>query len=147
MANYHLGPSGIHDRSVLGTILFIIFINDLPDQIRITVKIFADDTKIFRVLHEPQDYSYIQDLDRLVEWLQLWQLHFNDSKCKVLHMGNSNPSQGYTMSNIPITRTAEEKDLDVIMDNELKFQKHTTYAVKKSSKMIGLFRAITNYST
>ena len=52
------------------------------------MKIFADDTKIFRALHEPEDYSYLQDeLDRLVEWSQLWQLHFNDSKCKVLHMG------------------------------------------------------------
>ena len=48
---------------------------------------------------------YLQyDLDWLVEWSQLWQLHFNDSKCKVLHMGNSNPSHSYTMSNIPLTR-------------------------------------------
>ena len=45
------------------------------------------------------------------------------------------------MSNIPPTKTAEEKDLGVIMDNELKFHKHTAYAVKKASKMLGLFRA------
>ena len=96
----------------------------------------------FRALHEPEDYSYSQDdLDRLVEWSQLWQLHFNDSKYKVLHMGNSNPSHCYIMSNIPLTMTAEEKDLGVIMDNELKFHKHTAYAVKKASKMFGLFRA------
>ena len=83
--------SGIPQGSVLGPILFVIFINDLPDQIRNTVKIFVEDTKIFRALHEPEDYSYLQvDLDRLVEWSQLWQLHFNNSKCKVLHIGNSN---------------------------------------------------------
>ena len=48
-----------------------------------------------------------------------------ETKCKVLHMGNSNPNHCYTMSNIPLTRTAEEKDLGVIMDNELNFHKHT----------------------
>ena len=90
----------------------------LPDQIRSTVKTFTDDTKIFRALHEPEVYTYLQDdLDRLVEWSQLWPLHFNDSKCKVLHMGNSNPSHSYTMSNIPLTRTAEEKDLGMALND------------------------------
>ena len=56
-------------------------------------------------------------------------------------MGNSTPSHTYTMSNIPLTRTAEEKDLGVIMDIELKFHKHTAYAVKKASKILELFRA------
>ena len=142
LSSWSLVLSGIPQGSVLGPILFVMFINDLTDQIRSTVKIFANDTKILRALHEQEDYSYLQDdLDRLFEWSQLWQLHFNDSKCKVLHMGNSNPSHCYTMSNIPLTKTAEEKDLGVIMDNELKFHKHKAYAVKKASKILGLFRA------
>ena len=128
--------------SILGPILFVIFINDLPDLIRSTVKIFADDTKVFRALHDPEDYSYIQDdLDRLVEWSQLWQLHFKEFKCNVLHIGNFNICHIYTMSNVPLTITAEEKDLGVIMDIELIFPKHTAYMVKKASKMLGLFRA------
>ena len=56
-------------------------------------------------------------------------------------MGNFNPSHSYIMRNVPLTNTAEENDLGVIMDNELKYHKHTAYAVKKASKMIGLFRA------
>ena len=81
--------SGIPQGSVPGPILFVIFRNDLPDLIRSTVTIFADDTKIFIALHDPEDYSYLQDdLDPLIEWSQLWKLHFNDSKCKVLHMEN-----------------------------------------------------------
>ena len=63
---------GIPLGSVLGPILFVIFINDLPDLIRSTVKISADDTNVFRASHDPEDYSYLQDdLDRLVEWSQL----------------------------------------------------------------------------
>ena len=53
LSSWCLVLSGIPRGSVLGPILFVIFINDLPDQIRSTVKIFADDTKIFRALHEP----------------------------------------------------------------------------------------------
>ena len=74
LSSWSLVLSGIPQGSVLGPILFVIFIK------RSTVKIFADDTKIFRTLHEPEDYSYLQDdLDRFVEWSQLWQLHFNKS--------------------------------------------------------------------
>ena len=81
------------------------------------MKIFADDTKLFRALHDPEDYRHLQDyLDRLVEWSQLWQLYLNDSKCKDLQMGNSDPSHSYTMRNVPLTTIAEEKDLGVIMD-------------------------------
>ena len=61
LSSWSLVLSGIPQGSVLGPILFVIFINDLPDQIRSTVKIFANDTKIFRALHEPEDYSYLQD--------------------------------------------------------------------------------------
>ena len=72
LSSWSLVLSGIPHGSVLGPILFVIFINDLSDQIRSTVKIFADDTKVFRALHEPEDYSYLQDdLDRLVEWSHL----------------------------------------------------------------------------
>ena len=133
--------SEIPQGSVLGPIIFVIFINDLPDLIRSTLKIFADDTKPFIALHDSEDYSYLpDDLDLLVDWSQQWQLHFHNSRCKVLHMGNSNPSHSYTMSNVPLTTTAEEKDLGVIMENELKFHKHAAYAVKKASNMLGLVR-------
>ena len=72
LSSWSLVLSGISQGSVLGPIIFVIFINDLLDQIRSTVQIFAYDTKIFRTLHEPEDYSYLQDdLDRLIEWSQL----------------------------------------------------------------------------
>ena len=58
LSSWSLVLSGIPQGSVLGPILFVIFINDLPDLIRSTVKIFADDTKIFRALNDPEDYSY-----------------------------------------------------------------------------------------
>ena len=81
LSSWSLVLSRIPQGSVVGPIIFVIFINDLPDLIRSTVNIFADDPKIFRALHDPEGYSYLQD-----------NLHFNDSKCKVLPMGNTKPS-------------------------------------------------------
>ena len=80
--------SGIPQGSVLGPILFVIFINDLPDEVMCTAKIFADDTKLFHCINSQEDRVLLQDdLNQLVEW----QMSFNASKCKVLHIGPSNP--------------------------------------------------------
>ena len=78
--------SGIPQGSVLGPVLILIYVNDLPDIVSSTVKLFADDTKIYRPIRNIQNQKIIQqDLDNLYRWSQVWQLPFNVEKCKVLH--------------------------------------------------------------
>ena len=75
--------SGVPQGSVLGPLLFLIFINDLEDNTSGNVLKFADDTKIFRQVRDVQDnFSMQADLDQLVEWADKWQMQFNVSKCK-----------------------------------------------------------------
>ena len=70
--------SGIPQGSVLGPILLVIFINDLPDEVMCTAKIFADDTKLFHCINSQEDRVLLQDdLNRLVEWSRQWQMSFN----------------------------------------------------------------------
>ena len=70
--------SGVPQGSVLGPILFTMFVNDLPSVVSSPVYMFADDTKIFRVVRTSKDYSALQhDLDLLYEWSIRWQLKFN----------------------------------------------------------------------
>ena len=134
--------SGIPQGSVLGPILFVVFINDLPDVVRSSVKIFADDTKLFRALRSSEDKVKLQqDLDSLMEWSQKWQLGFNESKCKVLHLGSANERMKYQMGASTLETTTNEKDLGVIIDEQLKFHQHVTTAVNKASRMLGLVRA------
>jgi len=134
--------SGIPQGSVLGPILFVIFINDLPDVVRSTTKIFADDTKLFRAIRTHEDHEIIQqDLDNLVKWSRDWQLGFNESKCKILHLGSSNPGMEYSMNAVTLDETTNEKDLGVFIDKELKFHSHISKAVSKASRMLGLIRA------
>ena len=65
---------------------------------------------------------------------------FNESKCTVLHIGHSNQGHTYTMNAVPLKPSSEEKDLCVIIDVDLNFQKHTTMAVNKASRILGLIR-------
>ena len=83
--------SGIPQGSVLGPVLFLIFINDLPEVVTSIVKLFADDTKLYKEIESSQDCEQIQrDLNCLSDWTDLWLLRFNASKCKSIHLGKSN---------------------------------------------------------
>ena len=133
--------SGIPQGSVLGPTLFVCFINDLPTVVTSTIQIFADDTKIYRALQDQDDQKKLQkDLDALKSWSTKWQLHFNDSKCKVLHLGNQNPRHTYHMGGTILQPTKLEKDLGVYVDEELKFHQHVRLSVKKANRILGLIR-------
>ena len=80
--------SGIHQGSVLGPLLFVVYINDLLDNINSTGLLFADDTKKFRKFTSEDDAKLLQqDIALLEEWSKIWLLKFNADKCHVLTMG------------------------------------------------------------
>ena len=88
--------SGVPQGSVLGPILFLIYINDLDDNITSNVLKFADDTKLFRKVNTDGDKQHLQnDLDRLVKWSEKWQMLFNFWKCKCLHTRHGNLNVNY----------------------------------------------------
>ena len=133
--------SGIPQGSVLGPILFIIFINDLPDEIESYTKLFADDTKLFRTIESIEDVDTLQtDIDKLLAWSQKWQLPFNTSKCKIIHYGKKNANHAYTMNGNPITVVQDEKDLGVTFDNSLNFKIHVRNITAKANGRVGLIK-------
>ena len=133
--------SGIPQGSVLGPILFIIFINDLPDVVSSTVQIFADDTKIYRTINNIGDTIILQeDLNKLQQWSTKWQLKFNAKKCKVMHLGSRNSKAEYAMEGTTLNTVIEEKDLGVLIDEELKFHKHVSAAVAKANQILGIVK-------
>ena len=116
--------SGIPQGSSLGPLLFIIFINDLPNWVSICCKIFADDTKLYDVA---SNHVQIQtDIDALQRWSDKWNLYFNTVMCKVMHIGLNNQGYNYTMrlyndEIVNITKCDNDKDLGVIFYNKMIF--------------------------
>ena len=107
--------SGVPQGSVLGPVLFLIFINDL-DQMATENQIirkFADDTKIGQVIEGPESARELQDtLDRLCQWAVDWGMAFNVAKCHVMHEDKNNPRYQYHMLGEALETTKEERDLE-----------------------------------
>ena len=92
--------SGVPQGSVLGPLLFVIYINDLPDKIENVTKLFADDSKIIAVTKGQTDIESLQrDLYTVEEWCKTWGMRLNVEKCKVMHFGKSNSKAVYCMTN------------------------------------------------
>lgn len=136
--------SGIPQGSVLGPILFIIYINDLLDNIKSDGLLFADDTKIFHTILSRDDALALQsDIDKLEKWSDTWLLKFNPDKCHVLSLGrfeNIKHTQRYSIYGAELEHVFEEKDLGVTIDSELNFDGHIALKVKKANALVGIIR-------
>jgi hypothetical protein len=82
--------SGVPQGSVLGPVLFLIYINDITDNMQSTIRLFADDCTIYRPINNKNDQQILQsDLTNLTKWEQKWKMAFNVSKCNVMHLTRS----------------------------------------------------------
>ena len=136
--------SGVPQGSVLGPLLFLLYVNDIPDTVKCDIKMFADDTKLWRKIVKPADSCELQDdLKRLQEWNKRWQLKFNLDKCTVMHVGHKVATQ-YVMEQDDqtwsLTAVTEEKDLGVLMSSDLKVSRQCAEAVRKASNVLRLIK-------
>ena len=80
------------------------------------------------------------DLNVVRDWAAKWKMEFNVNKCKIMHLGKKNPKHSYKMGDSNLTETTAERDLGVMIDNELEFDKHIKEIVNKANRMVGLIR-------
>lgn len=135
--------SGVPQGSVLGPVLFLIYINDLGIDVNesTTILKFADDTKIYAACNNEDDHRLIQsDLSKLEMWAKDWQMEFNVKKCKTMHLGHSNSRLQYWLGGNVLDSTSCEKDLGVWISSDLKLTHHITEACKKANRMLGMIK-------
>lgn len=136
--------SGIPQGTCLGPLLFVIYINDLLDNIESDGFLFADDTKIFRQISSEQDSLSLQsDIDNLENWSKTWLLRFHPDKCHVLTLGkfeNIKHTHRYKICEMEMDHVFEEKYLGVIVDSEISFEAHILKKVQLANNIVGLIR-------
>ncbi|CAM5171781.1 unnamed protein product [Natator depressus] len=133
--------SGVPQGSVLGPVLFNIFINDLEKGVNSEVSKFTDDTKLLKIVKSQADCEEIQkDLTKLGDWATKWQMKFNVDKCKVMNIGKYNPNYTYTMMGSKLAVTTQERDLGVTVDSSLKSSTQCAAAVKKAIRTLGIIK-------
>ena len=119
--------SGVPQGSILGPILFLLYINDLPENVQSQVRLFVDDTAVYLTVQDPNDSERLQsDLNVLQEWEKKWDMEFNPSKCQVLHITRSrNPIRyNYTMHGQTRESVENSRYLGVDISSDLGFSHH-----------------------
>jgi hypothetical protein len=130
--------SGVPQGSVLGPVLFLIYVNDMDAGLLCKVSKFADDTKLCHAALREQDRLAIQhDLEKLIEWSEVWQMPFNVAKCTVMHMGCHNANFNYTMAGDNLAAVNQQKDLGILISDDLKWNAQVQNSYNAAIKQLG----------
>ena len=142
--------SGVPQGSILGPLLFILFINDLPDVTDCDLYLYADDAKVMKPIYNLTDCDKLQQsLDSIVAWSKKWGLTFNPTKCKSVSFSRKkNPIQyNYNMSGTTIDSETSFSDLGVLVDTKLEWSEHINNITNKANQRLGLVKRTLGYNT
>ena len=147
--------AGVPQGSVLGPLLFLVYINDLTENISSNIKLFADDASLFTRINNNVNASHerlMRDLEKITAWAYQWKMKFNPDitkqaievvfSCKYAKTKPIHPP--LTFNNIPVARRASTKHLGIILDDRLSFAEHIKEAITKAKKGLALMKFLSN---
>ena len=142
--------AGVPQGSILGPLLFLIYINDLPNKLKSNAKLFADDTSLFTIVKDENESANVlnNDLSLISEWAFNWKMLFNPDPSKpaqeVLFSRKKKALYHLTLSlnNIQVERASSQKHLGLILDEELHFKQYIESDIAKINKVVAVIKNV-----
>ena len=132
--------SGVPQGTVLCPLLFLCYINDLPDSAVSQVRLFADDCLLYREINTFQDHITLQqDLKNLESWADTWGMRINATKCYVLSINNKS-NFSYSLNNTILKEVPNNPYLDILLSQDMKWRDHIASITKKANSTLGFPR-------
>jgi len=128
---------------VLGPLLFLVFINDLPSAVQSKVRLFADDCLLYRPINSPEDQIALdQDLASVTQWADTWGTKYNPQKCFIMTISPKKdpPQHFYSFCGCVLSHVSDTKYLSITVSNDLQWERYITTSYAKASHMIGFLR-------
>ena len=113
----------------------------MPNNISTNCKLFADDSKLYGIVDNMENIQKLQDdLNKCYDWSRTWKMYFYPKMCKVLHFGYKNTEHKYSIGTDSVSPSNFEKDLGIIISDDLKWSRHIDKCVTKANRMIGIIK-------
>ena len=134
--------SGVPQGTVLGPLLFLVYINDMPNVVSpgTLIRLFADDCLVYRCIRSPEDQQILQrDLDNLQKWTETWGMRFNPAKCQVMHLARTTPvTKFYQLCGEILATVESAKYLGLTIQSSLSWQNQICSMIKKANSTLHL---------
>ena len=128
---------------MLGPLLFLAYIHDLPSKVNAKARLFAEDCLLYRHIKTDEDTESLQDdPNKLQDWETDWQMHFNPDKCELIRIKNKRKSISatYHIHNIQLKQTKRAKYLGLTFSNTLSWNAHIDNITKKANNTTAFLR-------
>ena len=136
--------SGVPQVTVLGPLLFSLYINDISADIESEIRLFADDCVCYREIKNEEDTLKLQrDIDRLGSWARKWGMRFQPVKCNMMQLTNKRSSKiqaNYTLEGTVLENVENIKYLGVTITNDLKWNTHISNVCTKANRTLRFLR-------
>jgi hypothetical protein len=132
--------SGVPQGSVLGPLLFLLYVNDMPRDVSSDCRLYADDALLCCNVRKSDGSDLQKDVSLLEKWSKTWCMPFNNKKCQHMQVGKETPDFTLFLNGEPISTTRQMKYLGVTIDCHIKWNTHVSNVVKQATKRLGMIK-------
>jgi hypothetical protein len=138
--------AGVPQGTVLGPLLFLIYVNDIVDQVSSHISLFADDTSLYRTIDSINDVTILNsDMQKLLQWGKKWLICFNANKTKYMVFSKHKVRQldyDIVFDNVCLPREKCHRHLGIVFSDDLSWNSHIDYVISKCSKRLNIMKSI-----